>query len=107
VANPMSLSVLEAPGAWGADICVGEAQPLGLPLSWGGPYCGFMATRDEFVRRMPGRLVGCTTDNRGQRTYTLTLQTREQHIRRAKATSNICTNQGLMALQVAIYLGLI
>jgi glycine dehydrogenase subunit 1 len=107
VANPMAFSVLRGPGAWGADVCVGEAQPLGLPLSWGGPYCGFMTAKAEHVRRMPGRIVGCSVDSRGQRAFTLTLQTREQHIRREKATSNICTNQGLMALQVCIYLAMV
>jgi len=104
VANPMSLSALPGPGAWGADICIGEAQPLGLPLGWGGPYCGFMTAKAEHIRKMPGRIVGCSTDAKGRRAFTLTLQTREQHIRRDKATSNICTNQGLMALQVCIYL---
>jgi glycine dehydrogenase subunit 1 len=107
VANPMSLAALEAPGAWGADICVGEAQPFGLPTAWGGPYAGFMACKEQHIRKMPGRIVGCTTDDRGQRGYVLTLQTREQHIRRDKATSNICTNQGLCALHVTIALALL
>jgi glycine dehydrogenase subunit 1 len=107
VANPMSLSALTAPGEWGADICVGEGQPMGLALEWGGPYAGFMSCRAEHIRKMPGRIVGCANDDRGQRGFVLTLQTREQHIRRDKATSNICTNQGLCALQMTIYMALI
>ncbi len=107
VANPMSLSVLEPPGAWGADIAVGECQPIGLPLHFGGPYAGYMACRREFIRKMPGRIVGRTTDALGRTAFVLTLQTREQHIRRERATSNICTNQGLCAAMVTFWLALI
>ncbi len=110
VVNPIALAVLEAPGNWGeagADIVCGEGQPLGVPLSSGGPYFGFLCCRQALVRQMPGRVVGRTVDLEGRPGYALTLQAREQHIRRSKATSNICTNQGLMVTAATIYMALL
>jgi glycine dehydrogenase subunit 1 len=111
VVNPLALALLKPPGQWGAakgaDICVGDGQPLGVPMSSGGPYFGFMTARQTLVRQMPGRIVGRTVDLDGKPGFALTLQAREQHIRRSKATSNICTNQGLLVTAATIHMSLL
>ena len=107
VANPTALALFKTPGSMGADVVVGDGQPLGIPMWYGGPSVGFFTTRKQYVHKMAGRLVGETVDNKGQRAYVLTLTAREQHIKRERATSNICTNQGLIALGTAVYLSLL
>lgn len=107
VVNPMSLALLKPPGEWGADIVCGDGQPFGIPMASGGPSFGFMCTNNKYVRQLPGRIIGRTVDLDGKEGYALTLQAREQHIRRAKATSNICTNQGLLVTAGTIYLSLL
>ncbi|HET9480909.1 MAG TPA: glycine dehydrogenase, partial [Candidatus Polarisedimenticolia bacterium] len=106
ISDPHSLGLLKGPGRFGADLVVGEAHALGMPMSFGGPFLGFMAAKQSHVRQMPGRLVGEARDAQGRRGFVLTLSTREQHIRREKATSNICTNQGLIAMAATIYMSL-
>lgn len=103
-ANPLALAVLESPGALGADIVVGDTQPFGIPMSFGGPHAGYIATTKKYMRKLPSRIIGQTLDANGQRGYAMTMQTREQHIRREKATSNMSSNQGLMALTSAVFM---
>ena len=105
--DPLSLGLLKRPGQLGADIAVAEGQTLGTPMQYGGPFLGLLACQQKFVRQMPGRLIGETTDRDGKRCFVLNLQAREQHIRREKATSNICTNQGLMAIRATVYMSLL